>query len=103
MDDKVMYASEYLKLNKRYLERKEEIEELIRKDLIENREEYPAGAEETYCFDFGEEVSSENEEKLMILETVIAQRFKDAFAELDKLRMEIIEKIGHIENDPKEK
>ena len=39
----------------------------------------------------------------MLLESVIADRFKDAFSELDKLRMEIIEKIGHIENDPREK
>lgn len=103
MEDKIIFASEYVKLNKRYLEQKEELEKQIRLDLVENRDAYPAGAEETYCFDYGDEISAENEQKLMLLESVIADRFKDAFSELDKLRMEIIEKIGHIENDPREK
>ena len=90
-------------MNKEYLELKENLEKRIRLDLVENREEYPAGAEEIYCFDFGEDVSEEDEEKLITIECIIADRFKDDFAELDRIRTQIIEFIGNIENDPKEK
>ena len=102
MEDNKIYASEFIELNKEYLELQSEIDSKIKEDLINNRDIYPVGAEELYFFDYKQESEDCNEDKIALIDGIIMDRFKDDYNKLYELRDKIVGFIGHIEQDPKE-
>jgi len=102
MEENKILASDFIKLNEAYLQKQTEIEQKIKKDLIENRDNYPSGAEELYCFDYCSELDPENEDKLSIIESIVNDRFKDDYYELHEIRERIVSLIGNVLPDSKE-
>ena len=103
MEEVRINIDDYVKLNEAYLSKQAEIENKIKNDLVENRNEYPAGAEELYLFDYNSEISPESEDKLSLIEAIINDRFKQDYEELWNLREQIVGFVGHVELFNKEK
>ena len=69
----------------------------LKEELLSNAEKYPAGAEELYFFDYGKDLSPDEEDKVSIIESLIVERFKDDYNELAMLREQILSLVGHVE------
>ena len=69
MENKGISIGAYYDLNREYLNQKEELEKKIRQDLVDNRDLYPVGAEEIYCFEYSDKISEDDEKKLVEIES----------------------------------
>ena len=88
--------SDYIELNNEYLKLNAEIEEKVRNELTENKDNYPIGAEELYFFDSAEELSPDDEDKLGTIEILLHQNLRDDYDKLYELREKIVGFVNNV-------
>ena len=88
--------SDYIELNNEYLKLNAEIEEKVRNELTENKDNYPIGAEELYFFDSAEGLSPDDEDKLGTIEILLHQNLRDDYDKLYELREKIVGFVNNV-------
>ena len=97
MEDNKINVKDYVLLNKAYLDKQTEIENKIKEELISNPQQYPSGAEELYFFNYGKELTPDEEDKISLIDSLMIDRFSEEYSDLDALREKIVSLIGHVE------
>ena len=90
MENKTISVQDYIELNKEYVNFRASLDEKIKNELKNNKEEYPVGAEELFFFEYDKELSEEDENKIMLIENILGERLKDDYDLLASLRDQIV-------------